>query len=334
MFGPSPHSAWKTEDVDKMIGPLWGEKDEAKRIAGYKAVDRYIAEQGYVLPLLQYKQPVVYRKRPAVHAAHRRLHPAAERQAGLTLRVVRMVSRRRFLRASGAALAAPVVSSLTSAAPARAADSVLTIAYNTTLPGWDPTSSAHAANPVVQSIYKSVFDSYVDQNPDLSFKPGILTRWEWNKDKTRIRLTLREDAYWHDGTPVTPEDLIWSLERAGDPKGSNPMQFVWGKIGGFRADGLYRHGGCERIRAGPAQVDGVPDRIHPSEESLHRSQRGELGCTADWQRPIHGGEIRAQRLCPSQGLPEVLGTEAGVRRPGSSVASSRALANSAAAGTR
>jgi len=24
--------------------------------------DRYIAEQGYVLPLLQYKQPVVYRK--------------------------------------------------------------------------------------------------------------------------------------------------------------------------------------------------------------------------------------------------------------------------------
>jgi peptide/nickel transport system substrate-binding protein len=62
MFGPSPHSAWKTEDLDKMIGPLWGEKDEKKRIAGWKAADRYIAEQGYVLPLLQYKQPVVYRK--------------------------------------------------------------------------------------------------------------------------------------------------------------------------------------------------------------------------------------------------------------------------------
>jgi len=62
MFGPSPHSAWKTEDVDKMIGPLWGEKDEAKRIAGYKAVDKYIAEEGYVLPILQYKQSVVYRK--------------------------------------------------------------------------------------------------------------------------------------------------------------------------------------------------------------------------------------------------------------------------------
>ena len=61
MFSHSPHSAWKTEDVDKLIGPLWGEQDEAKRIAGYKAADRYIAEQGYIIPLLQYFQPVLHR---------------------------------------------------------------------------------------------------------------------------------------------------------------------------------------------------------------------------------------------------------------------------------
>ena len=29
----------------RMIDPLWGETDEAKRIAGWKAVDKYIAEQ-------------------------------------------------------------------------------------------------------------------------------------------------------------------------------------------------------------------------------------------------------------------------------------------------
>lgn len=44
-----------------MIAPLWGEKDEAKRIAGWKAVCKYIAEQGYVLPLLQYAQPIIYK---------------------------------------------------------------------------------------------------------------------------------------------------------------------------------------------------------------------------------------------------------------------------------
>jgi len=61
MFGASPHSSWKSADLDAKIAPLWGEKDEAKRIAGYKAVDRYISEQGYVIPLLQYVQPVIYK---------------------------------------------------------------------------------------------------------------------------------------------------------------------------------------------------------------------------------------------------------------------------------
>ena len=61
MFSPSPHSGWKSPDLDAMIGPLWGEKDEDKRIAGWKAVDKYIAEKGYVIPLVQYWQPMVFK---------------------------------------------------------------------------------------------------------------------------------------------------------------------------------------------------------------------------------------------------------------------------------
>ena len=45
MFGPSPHSTWDTEDLDAMIGPLWVEKDEARRIAGWQEVNRHIAEK-------------------------------------------------------------------------------------------------------------------------------------------------------------------------------------------------------------------------------------------------------------------------------------------------
>ena len=43
----SPHSVWDGQDViDAMIGPLWGEKDEAKRIAGWKAVDKLHRREG------------------------------------------------------------------------------------------------------------------------------------------------------------------------------------------------------------------------------------------------------------------------------------------------
>ena len=62
MFGPSPHSVWDGEDLIGMIGPLWGEADEAKRIAGWKAVSKYIADNNLVIPLLQYVQPVLAAK--------------------------------------------------------------------------------------------------------------------------------------------------------------------------------------------------------------------------------------------------------------------------------
>ena len=62
MFGPSPHSVWDSQDLIDKIGPLWGEADEAKRIAGWKAVDAYIAANAYVIPLLQYVQPILSAK--------------------------------------------------------------------------------------------------------------------------------------------------------------------------------------------------------------------------------------------------------------------------------
>ncbi|MEO6298915.1 MAG: ABC transporter substrate-binding protein [Paracoccaceae bacterium] len=59
MYGPSPHSVWDSQDLIDKINPLWGEPDEAKRIQGWKDVDRYIAENAYVIPLLQYVQPIL-----------------------------------------------------------------------------------------------------------------------------------------------------------------------------------------------------------------------------------------------------------------------------------
>ena len=66
MFGPSPHSVWDGEDLIGMIAPLWGEADEQKRIAGWKAVDRKIAEDGLVIPLIQYVQPILHSDEVAV----------------------------------------------------------------------------------------------------------------------------------------------------------------------------------------------------------------------------------------------------------------------------
>lgn len=145
-----------------------------------------------------------------------------------------ILGRRDVLRggaAAGLALVLPM-----GAARAQAGSTV-TIAYNVNLPSWDPTVGASAVNPTIQTIYQAVFDPYIGQAPDLAFVPGLLTEWGWNEDRSKVHMTVREGAVWHDGSPVTAEDVAWSLARAGDPATGNPIQFIWSTIGNFTVEG-------------------------------------------------------------------------------------------------
>jgi len=133
--------------------------------------------------------------------------------------------------AAGAALAASGLPALANGIEE------LVIAYNVNLPSWDPTVGPSAVNPTIQGLYQSVFDMFIHQNPDLSFDAGIITDYGWNEDKSQIWMEVREGVIWHNGDPLTPEDVVWSLERAGAPETGNPIQFIWGKVGNYAIDG-------------------------------------------------------------------------------------------------
>lgn len=152
---------------------------------------------------------------------------------------MRAIGRRRVLQAAGVLPGAlPSLAALLGSGAARAElGDTLTIAYPPTNGQWDPTVGPEALDPVPQSLWKSVFDQYIDRDPDLSLRPGILSAWGWDADHTRVYLTLRRAAKWHDGRPVTPNDLVWNLERAASPKTGNPLQEIWASIDGFGVDG-------------------------------------------------------------------------------------------------
>ncbi len=155
---------------------------------------------------------------------------------------------RRGLVAGGLTLAAaaPMLTPRTALAEAGA----VTIAFNVALPAWDPTVGASAVNPTIQAIYQSVFDQYIGQNPDLSFTPGLLEKWGWNDAGTGVWMDVRKGVVWHDGSALTPDDIVWSLTRAGDPKSGNPIQFIWGNLHNFKVDG-------QRVTADAKQFDPV-----------------------------------------------------------------------------
>lgn len=144
-------------------------------------------------------------------------------------------SRRQTLKLGAATL---ITGILAGRLPVAAQDaSTLTIAFNVNLPSFDPTVGPSAVNPTIQAIYRSVFDQFVAQGPDLAFQPGLLTAWGWSDDKKQIWMDVREGVTWHDGSPFTPEDVVWSLERAAKAETGNPIQFVWSTAGNYKIDG-------------------------------------------------------------------------------------------------
>ena len=149
------------------------------------------------------------------------------------------LDRRHFLQVTGATtLAGSQLTSLLFSKQARAAiGDTLTIAYHVAPPSWDPTVGPSSVNPGLQSIYKSVFDQYIEQNPDLSFAPGILTEWDWNADRTKLRMAVRGGVTWQDGRPLTADDVVWNLKRVADPAAGNVVRAVWASIANFQVDG-------------------------------------------------------------------------------------------------
>jgi len=52
---------------------------------------------------------------------------------------------------------------------------------------------------------------------------------EWPEDRSWVTFTLRPEARWHDGEPITVEDVIWSFETL-TTKGSPLYRFYYGNV--------------------------------------------------------------------------------------------------------
>ena len=76
---------------------------------------------------------------------------------------------------------------------------------------WDPAAGFGLVDEQVASL---VHDTLLAFNEAGEFVPSIATAWTLKSDKV-VELTIREDAAFHDGTPVTAEDIKASIDRLG-----------------------------------------------------------------------------------------------------------------------
>jgi oligopeptide transport system substrate-binding protein len=87
-----------------------------------------------------------------------------------------------------------------------------------------PTLDPHQVGDVDSAgVLVEIFSGLVTLSTDLQVEPDLAERWEVSDDGLVYTFFLRSNAKFHDGKPVTAEDVRYSLERALDPDTYSPQ---------------------------------------------------------------------------------------------------------------
>ena len=95
-----------------------------------------------------------------------------------------------------------------SRADARAA--TLVIAENEVPASFDP---AQANNSTVDEIVSPLYDTLVDYDAGNQLQNRLAENYTTSPDGTTITFTLRQGVTFHDGTPLTARDVVYTLDR-------------------------------------------------------------------------------------------------------------------------
>jgi peptide/nickel transport system substrate-binding protein len=81
--------------------------------------------------------------------------------------------------------------------------------------------------PIDQSRIQQLYDPLTILKPDLTTSPGLATEWTPNKDATEWEVKLRPGVTFHNGKPLTSQDVIYSIRLMSKPT-SAALPFVSG----------------------------------------------------------------------------------------------------------
>src|SRR6202162_3799932 len=82
----------------------------------------------------------------------------------------------------------------------------------TLAPKWLDPAETEAFNPPLLVLY-AVHDALVKPMPAGVSTPSLAESWSESKDHLTYTFTLRKNARFHNGEPVTAEDVKFSFER-------------------------------------------------------------------------------------------------------------------------
>lgn len=99
---------------------------------------------------------------------------------------------------------------------------------------WHLGAEPDTLNPITATdAYASridgfLYDTLIERdNQTLEWGPKMAERWEISPDRLQLTFRLRDGIRWHDGRPLTIEDILYSYERIMDPQVDAPHLRVY-----------------------------------------------------------------------------------------------------------
>ena len=87
-----------------------------------------------------------------------------------------------------------------------------------------------ARTQVDRDLVALLFSGLMRNGPDGTIVPDLAERWSVDKSGKTWTVDLRDDARWHDGQPVTSDDVLFTIETLQDPSYTGPSSTSWNEV--------------------------------------------------------------------------------------------------------
>jgi peptide/nickel transport system substrate-binding protein len=68
-------------------------------------------------------------------------------------------------------------------------------------------------SPISVNVFRNVFDALTRIEADGSVTPLLAVSWSASEDTKTWEFTIRTNAKFHDGQPITADDIVWNYKR-------------------------------------------------------------------------------------------------------------------------
>lgn len=94
-------------------------------------------------------------------------------------------------------------------------DNTLTFVLHNEPDGIDPNVTS---NSFASPFLSNAFEGLVRTNAENSLEPALADSWEISEDGKTYTFTLKEGLKWSDGSPLTAEDFVYTIQRVLTPE--------------------------------------------------------------------------------------------------------------------